>query len=287
MGAVLVADYTARQVSGVRRRTPGFTFTPTECGVPFEVVRFRTDDGIELCGWWLVQPHATRVLIGCTGHLGTKDELLGIGSGLWRAGNAVLLFDFRNRGESEVAPMSLAFREQDDLLAAVAYAKQRMGGAAPQIGVIGYSMGGAVALLAAARTPAIGAVVADSAFATMRGVLQAAYVRRHLPAQPFLLLADFITRRRYGYPFNAVRPLDVVDKISPRPLLLIHAAGDPIISVDDAQRLFTAAGEPKALWIAPAREHCGAYFADRSGYVERVASFFADTLPEHGTALTT
>ncbi|GAC1643781.1 MAG: hypothetical protein NVS4B8_14050 [Herpetosiphon sp.] len=137
MGAVLVADYTARQVSGVRRRTPGFTFTPTECGVPFEVVRFRTDDGIELCGWWLVQPHATRVLIGCTGHLGTKDELLGIGSGLWRAGNAVLLFDFRNRGESEVAPMSLAFREQDDLLAAVAYAKQRMGGAAPQIGVIG------------------------------------------------------------------------------------------------------------------------------------------------------
>ncbi len=114
-----------------------------------------------------------RVVIGCTGHRGAKHELLGIGSWLWRAGNNVLLFDFRGRGESEQGPFSLAYYEMADLEAAIEYVFERI----PErtVGVIGYSMGAAVALAVAARDRRIAAVVADSPFATIRGIIEHAY----------------------------------------------------------------------------------------------------------------
>jgi predicted alpha/beta-fold hydrolase len=82
---------------------------------------------------------SNQVVVGCTGHQGVKSDLLGIGSGLWRAGNNVLLFDFRGCGESDEAPPSLAHNELPDARAAVLYAQRRLPGA--RLGLIGYSMG--------------------------------------------------------------------------------------------------------------------------------------------------
>ena len=277
-GAVALADYTARSVSGTQAPLmPNYTFTPWELGLPFEEVRFQTDDGLTLAGWWMPHPDATRTIIGCTGHRGTKDGMLGIGSGLWRAGNNVFLFDFRSRGDSERMPMSLAYREQEDLRAAVAWVEQRA--ATLPIGVIGYSMGAAVALLVAARTPAIRAVVADSSFATMEEVLRDIYATRRYP-QGVLPLADWLTQWRYGYRFNAVRPLDAVAQIAPRPIFFIHAAKDRLIPVKHGQALYAAASEPKELWVTPDGDHCGSYFEERPLYVERVTQFFERCLSD-------
>ena len=87
-----------------------------------------------------------------------------------------------------------------------------------------------------------------------------------------------MTRWRYGYPFQAVRPLDAVAKIAPRPLLLIHGTADTVIPVVHSYRLYEAAGDPKELWIFEGAQHCGGYFADRPAYVQRVAEFFAKAL---------
>jgi fermentation-respiration switch protein FrsA (DUF1100 family) len=254
-----------------------YTFSPWELQVEYEPVEF-VSGGLAIRGWWLPQPGSQQVVIGCTGHRGAKHELLGIGSGLWRAGNNVLLFDFRGRGASEGDVCSLAFHEIADLRSAVEYVSARMPDA--RLGVIGYSMGAAVALLVAAQEPRIRAVVADSAFATMRDVIAFAYQRHRLPAVPVVHLADAINRRRYGYGYAAVEPIRTVAAISPRPLLLIHGDQDMTIPVEHSRRLLKAAGEPKELWIVPDVGHCGGYFAGRSQYVSRVASFFADALTE-------
>jgi alpha-beta hydrolase superfamily lysophospholipase len=205
--------------------------------------------------------------------------MLGIGSGLWRAGNNVLIFDWRSRGQSDIAQHSLAYYELRDAEAAVEYALGRVPDA--HLGLIGYSMGASVALLLAAQSAAVRAVVADSPFTGIAEVVAYNAARRRLPARLVVPMADALTGWRYGYRFGAVRPVQVIQAISPRPVLLIHGSADTLIPYSHAHELFAAAREPKELWIVEGIEHCGAYFADRAGYVRRVAQFFEQYLASY------
>jgi uncharacterized protein len=250
-----------------------YTFTPYETQVEdFEEVSFSTADGVRLAGWWLPRPGSPRVIIGFAGHRSRKDSLLGIGSALWRAGNNVLVFDWRSRGQSDIAQHSLAFYELRDAEAALAYARNRVPGA--QLGVIGYSMGASIAILLAARHPDIHAIVADSPFTGIAEVVAAGVTRHRLPARLVTSLTDALTGWRFGYRFSDVRPIDVVASLAPRPLLLIHGEADTVIPTSHAHMLYEAAGEPKHLWLFPGVEHCGGYFVDRPAYAERVSAFF-------------
>lgn len=250
-----------------------YTFSPFETQVQgYEDVTLCTEDRVRLAGWWLPRPESKQVVVGLAGHRGSKPELLGIGSGLWRAGNNVLLFDWRSRGQSDVAQHSLAYYELRDAEAAVRYALSRVPDA--RLGVIGYSMGAAVAVLLAARTPEVSAVVADSPFTGIAEVVAYAVDRVRMPGRLVVSLADLLTGWRFGYHFEAVRPIDAVAAISPRPLFLIHGGDDTVIPVSHARLMFEAAREPKELWIVDGVAHCGGYFADRPAYVARVAAFF-------------
>ena len=273
------AWYVTTRVSPQHRRSyqDTYTFTPWELGVPFEEISLRSADGLALTGWWLPRSESSGVVIGSHGHSGSKDDLLGIGTSLWRAGFNVLLFDYRGRGDSDPWPHTLISREVDDLLAAVAYARARVDTA--KIGVVGFSMGAAVAIMAAAREPEIAALVADSSFTAVADVV--AYgVRRALgiPPAPLVRAADAVLARRHGYRFTHARPIDAVGAISPRPIMIAHGADDSTVPVDHARQLFAAAGQPKQLWVAECAEHCGGYFVDREGYCARVNAFFAQHL---------
>ena len=278
-GVVGAAWYVSARVSPEPRRDflYSYTFTPWELGVPFEEVSFTSADGLRLSGWWLPQEHARGVIVGCHGHGGRKDDMLGIGTSIWRAGFSVLLFDFRGRGSSDPWPQTLVSREVEDLLAAVQFATTRASVA--HLGVFGFSMGAAVALLAAATEPRIAAVVADSAFTSGRDVV-AHNIRGSLGLPPEMLVvaADEVVRLRHGYRFSQARPIDAVGRIAPRPLLIIHGEGDSMVPVEHAHQLYQRAGEPRDLWIVPGVEHCGGYFLDRPAYCHRVITFFEQYL---------
>src|SRR5262249_4614961 len=156
-------------------------------------------------------PETDHVVIACTGHKGVKTDLLGISSGLWRAGNNVLIFDFRGCGESDLAPLSVGYHEQRDLQAAIRFARERIAGA--HLGLIGYSMAAAVPLLVAVDARGVRAIVAASAYAPLAGVIAAASRRRRLPPPPFVALSDRYNGWRYGYRFGALRPVDMVGGI--------------------------------------------------------------------------
>jgi alpha-beta hydrolase superfamily lysophospholipase len=263
-------------------RTPdtfmsNYTFSPFETRVEgYEDVTFHTADGLALRGWWLPRPGSRRVVIGLGGHRSPKSDLLGIGSGLWRAGNNVLIFDWRSRGQSEIAQHSLAYYELRDAAAAVEYALGRVPGA--RLGLIGYSMGASIAILLAAGDPRVAAVVADSPFTGIAEVVAHGAAQLRLPAQLVVPLADALTGWRYGYRFDAVRPIEAVAAISPRPLLLIHGSADRLVPVEHTHTFYAAAHEPKEHWLIEGAEHCGGYFADRETYVARVAAFFEQYL---------
>jgi dipeptidyl aminopeptidase/acylaminoacyl peptidase len=55
--------------------------------------------------------------------------------------------------------------------------------------------------------------------------------------------------------FTQVAPIKYIDKITPRPLLLVHGDHDLTVPVEHAKRLYEKAGQPKELVIIPEAGH--------------------------------
>jgi fermentation-respiration switch protein FrsA (DUF1100 family) len=87
--------------------------------------------------------------------------------------------------------------------------------------------------------------------------------------------------RRSGRPgFDEIAPIERLPALAGTPLLFIHGSRDRWIPLEQAEALLAAAPEPKESWVVDGALHCGAYFVDREGYCERVATFFSDNLGE-------
>jgi dipeptidyl aminopeptidase/acylaminoacyl peptidase len=257
-----------------------YTFTPYELDLPAETVEFPPRKGDhKVSGWFIPHPGATTTLLVCPGYRSSKTDMLGISHFLWKAGHNILAFEYYGHGMQVGTPITLGYREMDDFMGAVDYAQQRAPGT--HLGVVGYSMGAAIALMCSARVPEVEAIVADSAFATHTSVVDY-NVRRalHMPSAPFAWLADYLLGWRAGYHFRQVEPLRDIALIVPRPILLIHGGRDTVVDPHDAPLLYAAAQEPKELWIVPEADHCGAYFADRPLYVKKLVDFFETHLKQ-------
>lgn len=262
----------ARSLNGPRREWPPYGFTPFEVGLEADDVTFTTDDGVRIAGWWLDQPDSESVVVIAHGHRGSKSDLLGIGPGLFRHGHSVLLFDFRGSSDSGDGALSLAFHEQRDLAAAVDYAAHRRPEA--RIAVLGFSGGASTAILTAAKDPRIEALVLDSPFSTLTDAVAQAFRGHRVPAAPFVPFVAAANRLFNGYRLKDVRPLDAIAQIAPRPILLMHGTRDEVIPHQHALDLQEAAGEDAVELVSfDGVYHCGGYFADRPGYIERVDAF--------------
>jgi len=259
-----------------------YTFSPYELGLPAEAVTFPPLHGNhKVSGYYIPCPEATTTILVCPGFRSRMAEFLGIAAHLWKAGYNVLVFEYYGHGTEVGTPLTLGYREINDFQGAVAYAKER----APQnhLGVVGYSMGAAVAIMSSARNFEVEALVVDSAFATHRGVVEYNFHRTfHLPSAPFAWIADYVLWWRAGYRFHQVEPLRDIALIAPRPILIIHGGKDSIVDPKDATMLYAAAQEPKELWLLSNADHCGAYFEDRQAYVKKIVEFFDLHLKNEG-----
>jgi len=252
----------------------GRMLTPFELNLPAEAVTFAPRLGRHCVhGWFIPYPGATSTIIVCPGYRSSKSDTLGICGFLWKAGHNILTFEYHGHGSEGGAAITLGYREQEDFWGALLYAKRRAAGT--RLGVLGYSMGAAVAIMCSAHSNDIEAIVADSAFATHTRVIDYHVRRRlHMPSTPFIWLADHLLNWRAGYRFRQVEPLRDIPALASRPLLIIHGGADTTVDPQDALLLYRAAREPKELWLVPEADHCGAYFVDRPRYVKRVTAFF-------------
>src|SRR5689334_17239865 len=201
--------------------------TPADFGLDFRDVSFRSrDDGILLRGWLIPgvgaggQPTLERTIIAVHGAWQNRTDpaigLLALCCALARAGFAVLAFDLRGHGESQIAPFTLGYSEQSDILGAVDFLREGIlpypDLARPEwIGGYGISMR---------------AVVSDSAYAETAPTIERELpLRSKLPRffTPGILRA---ARILYRVDIAAVRPVAAVAAIAPRPLLLIQGGAD-------------------------------------------------------------
>lgn len=264
-----------------RRRPPDPPADPAALGLAFEEVAFRARDGLLLRGWFLPAPGVPAqgpAVIFCHGHSGSMDPDLRYVPALHEAGCHVLMFDFRGHGRSEGQWVGMGYLERWDLLGAVDFLWER---GIRRIGVLGFSMGGAVAVLTAAECPRILAVAADGAFARLLTVLAAGMRQSGLPdplAQAAGRLALALMEWLLRAPIRQVSPLDCAPALAPRPLLLIHGGRDAFVPLEEALALYARAGFPKALWLVGEAGHREVDRARPEAYRKRLGQFFRQAL---------
>jgi pimeloyl-ACP methyl ester carboxylesterase len=170
----------------------------------------------------------------------------------------VLAFDFRGHGRSS-GHSTLGHLEVVDLEAAVV-AMRELG--YERIVTCGWSMGGSVVLRHAALMRGVDAVVSVSAVSRWfyRGTLP----MRRLHWAVETRLGRLLTRRVLGTRVSALgwdvdplpeSPVEVVGRISPIPLLLVHGDRDHYFPVEHPHALDAAANEPKELWLVEGFGH--------------------------------
>ncbi|HYY88328.1 MAG TPA: alpha/beta hydrolase [Chloroflexota bacterium] len=253
-----------------------------------EVTFASTEDDLPLSGWFFRSPEtlpAPTVLL-CHGVWTGRRECLPMALRFHQAGYNVLCFDFRAHGLSGGRFTSVGHHETKDVLGAVDYLRQRSEVDPLRIGVVGFSMGAAATIQAAARCPDIAAVVADSAYTAFVDAVRYSFRRvAILPHYPFAPLSLQWARWMIRSDPRRLRPVDVIRAISPRPILITHGGADDIVPPQHATLLFQAAEEPKELWIAPGVGHVGARDTDPDGYFARIEAFLRKALAEPNVIL--
>jgi pimeloyl-ACP methyl ester carboxylesterase len=297
-----VATYAATQL--VRTSRMPITQTPADLGLAYQNVSFHGRDGGPLLkGWFIpgVLPNghltAQRTIIMCHGNMGNRMDptvgILDISAQLVRNGYAVLTFDQRGFGQSPDALNSYGYYPQYDVLGAVDFLRSgpisypQLGRPA-HIAGWGVSLGSISLMLAAAKEPAIEAVVADSPYPDMAPILEREIPKQgHLPQLivPGTFLADQIL---YGINFYKVRPVDVVAKIAPRPILFIMGDHDDFDPPSNLPIMVAAANQaPNAnvqSWLAPGvYHHARSYKVNATVYIQRLLAFYGTALgPDSG-----
>ncbi|MYB41123.1 MAG: alpha/beta fold hydrolase [Chloroflexi bacterium] len=263
---LLAAFYLAELLTRTKRwRVEG---NPADLRLRHEEIEFFAADGACIRGWYMESPGARATVVVVHDAQGTRSDpsqgLLDLQRDYLRRGINVLSFDLRGRGESEGDDDHLGAAELTDVEAAVGYARNRSAHA--PLFLHGFGMGAALALIVAAREPAISGVIADSPFVSMRS-----HVRHEYQQWPEFVfwLATWLARRFLHADVDAITPIDVIPQLR-QPVLYIHAEDDPEVPVEHTLNLGAAslnAGD--GIWISPAGGHCQAYLDDSATYLAR------------------
>lgn len=238
-----------------------------------------TRDGASLAAWYgpVIDPAGT--VIVTHGIASTHRDMVGKSNMLRRLGFNTFVFDFRGHGLSDPGVVTLGAREVNDLLDAVDLVVGLPGVDLQRVAVIGDSMGGAAAIMAAARDPRIAAVVAESSYARLLETTDDSFQAfLGVPAFPFAGPVQLMARMFSGVDPGQVNPADDIGQISPRPVFIIHGQSDRYVPAEVGQELFEAAGEPRVIWQPPSVGHVGAFSQRLGEYAVRVNAFLRQAL---------
>jgi alpha-beta hydrolase superfamily lysophospholipase len=243
-------------------------------GADWQDVVFSSEDGLRLEGWYTPPDERGAALIFVHGFGGSRQNLLPEAQFVAGHGYGALVFDLRNHGSSEGTVSSMGLHEVRDVQAAFAWLQSQPGVDPAHIGLYGASMGSATAIRAMPRLPEARLLVSEAGFADfVDAVGHGVRERTGLPGFPFANAILWFMGSEASADMFSQRPVDVIGSIAPRPVLIMHGTSDPLILVDHGQRLYDAAGEPKALYLAEGGAHTGLLRHNRAEYERVVLAF--------------
>jgi len=173
------------------------------------------------------------------------------------AGFITLIFSFRGAGEAQGNLDMLGWTR--DLMAAIDFLAGLDEVDKSRLCVLGSSAGAAVSVYVAANDPRVSSLITfacPAEFSFLTDKKRAKATIDHFRTIGVIKDTSFPpSEKEWLNGFSTVSPLKWIDKISPRPLLLIHGEKDDLVPVEHARKLFERAGEPKKLVIIPGAGH--------------------------------
>ncbi len=229
------------------------TTDPSAYGLPYADVSFVASDGVKLHGWFV--PGAGEVtwlwFHGNAGNISHRLENLRLLHEQLEVN--VFLFDYRGYGASEGRPSEEG--TYLDAEAALGYLHSRSDIAPERIVYFGRSMGAAMAVELALRSPPLGLIL-ESPFPSIP------YMARRI--YPFLPVRFFL-RTRYDS-LSKVASLHV-------PTLVLHGDRDDVVPIDGAREIFEAVGGPKQFHVIEGAGHNDTYLVGGQAYFDALRNF--------------
>ncbi|MAT99237.1 MAG: hypothetical protein CL608_19020 [Anaerolineaceae bacterium] len=254
--------------------------TPDDFGIAnWRDVTFTTADGLQLSGWY-VPPQAEEgtALIFVHGLGSNRGALLDQAAVLAKEGYGALLFDLRAHGRSQGKQSSWGLAEVADVRAALHFLQAQPEIDPARIGIVGHSMGGAIAIRAAAQMPEIRLVVAESVYTNFAGNEERLIISfARLPAWTAPLIMDW-AEWIAGVDSNQLAPLREVASLAPRPILFIQGGRDKTVHVSNGSTLYDTAVPPKERLLIPCAGHNNLFETDPELMTQRLLQFLEQNL---------
>lgn len=201
-------------------------------------------------------------IVMCHGFTGNKMEdhrlFVTAARSFCEAGFMLLRFDFRGSGDSEGLFEEMTISDElDDLGKALSFMVSQKEVDRSRIGVVGLSLGGLLSIYGAIRYENVAAVVTWSSPAWMktshrtdRNFVEVALKRGFAD-----LPSGYRVSRRFYEDRENYEPAEIINKISPKPILIIHGDKDETVPLMEGLTLYENAKEPKELLIVEGGDH--------------------------------
>jgi len=238
--------------------------TPKKYQQDYEDVTFKSQDGTKLHAWFMAPPKTQKVkgtIVYSHGNAGSIGYHIPFVLWMVQDGYQVLLYDYRGYGKSEgqVSRKGLV----EDVHAAFTYVKTRKDVDANRLISFGHSLGGAKSLAALGQKMPSGVrgVVDFAGFASYQDMA------RHFAGQAGVkIVTDDLSAR------------DLIEKISPVPVLIVHGTEDHTVPLSQGELLFKKAKEPKTFFKIEGGNHTQALSMNKEEYRKKILAWMAKVL---------
>ncbi|MFD1707756.1 alpha/beta hydrolase [Siminovitchia sediminis] len=258
---------------------------PSDYEMDYRDIEFVSRDQTTKLSGWVLEPlvPVKMNVIFAHGYKGNRYQenipFLPLANNLLADGYRVIMFDFRNAGESGGDMTTVGAMEKLDLLGAIDWTTANY---KEPVGLLGISMGASTSILAAAESEEVVAVVADSPFSDLDDYLEENMPAwTNLPNFPFTPLILTIIPLMADIDLEEASPVSVLDKVSPRPILFIHNKGDGSIPYTESEIMAKKDPEHFSIWLTDGEGHVKSFEQNTEEYVDRVKTFFEAALEKN------
>ena len=245
---------------------------PLEYGMKYEDIEFPSTDGLKIRGWLIPGKSKKTIIIthampfnrhgfkiknqGLVKLFSTNVELLKTAKALNAEGYSIVIFDFRNHGESEKGMTAVGLTEYQDILGAMNFVRLNPKLDEKNLSFVSFCMGANATIIAMSKAKEvikkIKCMVAIQPISMEVFVYTFAKTKFSVLSWPIVPLIDFISQARGGFPLSELSPAKFCKDIN-FPVLFVQAKTDPWTDLKDIENFYNLTNSEKEFWYLEER----------------------------------
>jgi esterase/lipase len=261
----------------LEHRTPA-KHQPQDFDLQVQEVVLLNPDGQKLHGYFSATGNGAYIMLQ-HGFKANRGYMLEEAKMLQDAGYGILVTSVRAHDLNDGDEITFGVREMEDLNTWYHYLMNVQSAAKGKVGLLGNSMGAAMAIEYAAINQDIAAVVAVSAFSSLQDTINVSVEYfTGLPAFPFAPMISLWAETILDMDVEQVNATKAAAKLCNTPLFIMQGGQDIVVSVESGQWIYDAACGDKELWFEETLGHTKFDTKKPDEFKRRVVAFFDKSL---------